>query len=291
MNAKGEPDVLVVASIRRWVADDFADPARRAKLPLLHSWGMDVPNLSAYRAPAWWTTTEHAARVRATGTHLPLLSTGPTWLAELPTTLTGRTVWAGTIDNLLDPTGDAPRSGWAKPAEAKVPNLPAAWWDSTADFVAAARRAGLPASSWVQVSPTRLDISEEHRAFVLNGEVLTTSPYLLADGTTWHEGMTTQPGLHHKDAGVFASDVTAHLGSAGQPPAYTLDVALTADGKWLVLEGNPAWSSAAYGATMDAVLAVTLAASDHAQQHPRWSWRPDPWLLERAQKQRQLRVC
>jgi hypothetical protein len=35
-----EPDALVVATIRRWVADDFAAPARTRGLALRHSYGL-----------------------------------------------------------------------------------------------------------------------------------------------------------------------------------------------------------------------------------------------------------
>ena len=276
-------DTLVVATTRRWVADDFAAPCARAGLELVHSWGLDVPDLTG-RTPAWWTPTEHAARVLASGTNLPLIAPGPLWLSRVPQRLTGRRVWSGTVDTLKH----APAAGWCKPAEMKVEALPSQWWDRTSAFAAACASAGLPGDSAVQVASRRLDIVEEHRTFVLHGEVVATSPYLV-DGVTWTEDMTDDRRLHHQDAAAFAGDVCTTM-RYDQAPAYTLDVALTREGRWVVLEANPVWSSASYGADLDAVLAATTAGTDHAGHHPDWAWQPDPHLLARADRQARLPV-
>jgi len=278
------PDVLVVASIRRWVADDFQEPARAAGIPVVHSFGLDVPDLSAYRHPAWWTPTEHAARLLRAGVPLPLLATGPAWLSGVPSDLLGRDVWSGTLSDLAA----APLTrGWCKPAEAKVAKLPAAWWDATSEFASAARAAGLPETSWVQVSPTRLQLAVEYRTYVLGGQVVAVSPYLLADGTTWFPGLEDRAGLPTRDAAAFAAEAATRIGDR-QPPAYVLDVGLTTAGRWVVVEGNPAWSAAAYGCAMPRVLEAVLTAADHAGLYRDWHWRPDPWLVQRSERARLL---
>jgi hypothetical protein len=63
--------------LRDWVAEDFTRAAEHRGPPVLHIWGLDVPPLSGYTRPAWWTPAEHAARLLLAGVPLPLLATGP----------------------------------------------------------------------------------------------------------------------------------------------------------------------------------------------------------------------
>lgn len=273
------PDVLVVASQRRWVADDFAEVA--GDLPVLHDWGLDAPDLAGWDRPAWWTPAGHAARLLRGGLEMPLLAPGPAWLADVPVELTGRPVWAGAVSEL----GQAPRAGFMKPAEAKVETLPASWFDDIDAFATAAAAAGLPGDAFVQVSPARLDLLVEYRFFVLERTPVAGSPYLDASGRTWYDGGLDAALL--SEATSFAEHVCRALGSR-VPPACTLDVALTAAGQWLLLEANPAWCAAPYGAPLAQVLEVVLAAVDHEGQHPTWRWRPDPYLVARAARQRLL---
>jgi hypothetical protein len=285
-------DVLVVASLRRWVADDFAGPAAARGLPVLHSFGLDLPDLSGYAAPAWWLPLGHAAVLRRHGVDVPLVAPGPDWLGRVPTPELGRRVWSGTLADLA-----AGSSGWsagyAKLAEAKAEDLPAAWTNDLAGFVADARAAGVPDESWVQVSDTYLDLDVEVRCFTVARDVLTTSPYLVhtaAGPVTWSEHMVDDSHAFAaaRDGARYAGEVLAALPTEVVPPAMTLDVARDSTGRWLVLEANPVSSSAAYGADMDAVLTATLAGTDLAAEHPRWAWRPDPYLVERAARHRPL---
>jgi len=155
----------------------------------------------------------------------------------------------------------------ARPAEAEIDDLAAAWYDDTSDFAAAARAAGPPGDSWVQVCPVRLDLVEEHRCFVLDGSVVATSPYLLADGSTWEPDFDTRADLHHADARRFATEAVDELG-AGQPGAYVLDVGLLGTGRWVVIEVNPAWCSGIYGAEPAAAVEVVVEASLTASVSP-----------------------
>lgn len=265
--------------MRRWVADELAEAASAVSVTLVHSWGLDVP--AGADDAFWWTPTEHAARLLASGVRFPLCAPGPRWLAELDEDLTGRPVWAGTLAEI----DAAPRAGFAKPAEMKVEALPAAWWSDAGDFAAAATAAGLPPQTWVQVSPTRLDLRCEFRAFVCSRRVSTISAYL-ADGLTYIDGMERQRDLPHAAAAEFAAAVVDALGDR-QPPAYTLDVAVTDTGRWVVLEGNPAWSSAFYGCDRGSVV-QTLARCVVEPQDREWLWVPDPHLVRRAERARPL---
>lgn len=284
------PDEMIVCSRVRWPFEDMVAGAA-GRFPVRHDFGFDVPALAPAATVAWWTPAEHAARLLRAGVEMHLSAPGPTWLAEAPEHITGRPVWAGTVADLAR----APRSGWAKPAEAKIDDLPAAWYDDTADFAAAVRQAGLPGDAWVQVSPARLDLAEEHRCYVRAGVVRTASPYLLADGSTWEPGFDERTDLHHAEARAFARHVVGDLGE-GQPGAYVLDVGLVASGAWVVVEANPAWCSGTYGAdlveavdTVVASSATRLAGTGGASPHGRWAWRPDPCLVAAAERKPSLR--
>lgn len=281
------PDVLRVSSMRHWVANDLRVGAA-GRFPVLADMGLDVPVVEG--SVAWWAPAEHVARLAVAGVHLDLAAPGPRWLADLDVSLTGRVVWAGRLADIAD----APRSGWAKPAEAKVEALPARWWDAIADFAEAAAAAGVSGDAWVQVCPTDLDIVEEHRCFVAYGHVVASSPYLLADGSTYEPGWEDREDLATSAARTFATEVVAALGD-NQPVAYTLDVARSASGRFVVLEGNPAWCSGFYGAALDAVVDAVVASSWTPQvasdvpvgerctsRHGRFAWVPDAVLVQRA---------
>lgn len=274
-------DVLVVATTRRWIADDLRHGAGgRVDVVLEH--GFDLPVITG--PAAWWVPAEHAARILRAGGTLDLSAPGPAWLAGVPDDLTGRRVWAGMLADI----GDAPPAGFAKPAEAKVDALAARWWDRTDDFASAARDAGLGDDAWVQVSDRRLDIVEEHRCYVGAGTVMTTSPYLTADGSTYEPGWESDPAFSHDAARAFAQGAVDALGQ-DQPPSYVLDVALLTDGTWVVVEANPAWCAGFYGCDLGAVVDVIVDASatptetgPDGSRHGRWAWRPDPVLIGAA---------
>ena len=275
------PGVLIVCSQRRWVADDMVNGAD-GRYPVRWDMGLDLPCAGPDLA-AWWAPTEHAGRLLRAGAHLDLSAPGPSWLARVPAGLTGRPVWAGRLSDLAA----APRRGWAKPAEAKVPGLGAAWYESTDEFAAKARAAGFPTAGWVQVSPLRLELAEEHRCYVLAGAVLTSSPYLLAGGSSYEEGWEHRADLQHASARGFAQDVVDEMGE-DQPSAYTLDVGRTVEGTWVVIEANPAWCSGTYGCELTAVADTVVESSASppaalgSSRHGRFAWAPDPYVVSFA---------
>ncbi|GAB2732767.1 ATP-grasp domain-containing protein [Nocardioides pakistanensis] len=273
---------LVVVTQRRWLADDFAAVADRLGLRIAHSFGLDVPVYGDDpRDVAWWAPTEWAARALQAGCDMTLTAPGPHWLGHVPAPLLGRRVASGPL-SLVGEHPAMSREGWWKPAEFKVEAVPAAW-RSAEDFKEACLRFGLPADADVQWSEPLPRVVEEHRVFVLDRQPVTSSPYLI-DAATWHEQMRSN---HDADAHAFATDVCAAL-AGRQPKAYVLDIALTAAGEWFVLEANPAWSSAPYGADVEAVLDVVLAANRIVGGDDPWRWRPDAYLVQRAARQRRL---
>ena len=291
------PDLLVVCSIRRWVADDLRAGAA-GRYPVRWDMGLDLPDLGDAETTAWWAPAEHAARLLRADVRLDLSAPGPDWLSRIPAEMTGRPIWSGRLSDL----GEAPGKGWSKPAEAKVPGFPAAW-RTRDELLLAAEEAGFPGDGWVQVSPVRLELEEEHRAFVLDGVVVAASPYLLGaydgDCITYEPGWEDDASFAHDQARSYAQEVVDEMGD-DQPQSYALDVGRTTAGRWVVVEANPAWCSGAYGcdlrAVADAVVASsftaaspTAAASDEPSRHGRFVWVPDAYLVTFAEKAPVLR--
>jgi hypothetical protein len=270
---------LQVVSQRSWVAGELAANTRGVDVRRSH--GLDVPAHTG--TDSWWAPTEWAVRALNAGAAMTLSAPGPTWLSTLPETLLGRAVHSlqlGEVERLPGP-------GWCKPAEAKIEALPAGW-RTPHELADQAAEAAMPADSWIQWCPERLDLECEYRCYVLNGEVVTSSPYLI-DGFTYNDMIDGGPERHdeHVDAAGFAQHTADELGSGGQPAAYVLDVGFDlTSGRWVVIEGNPAWSAAWYGCSIDAVVAVIERS---CSADPGWRWIPDRCLLARAARMRTLR--
>jgi hypothetical protein len=272
-------DCLVVASIRQWVAREFAPAAERAGIPIVADLGLDVPALpEGCSSPAIWTPMEHAARLFRAGMVLPLSTPGPGWLPDLDRGFTGRAIRVGQLgDADIVPDLRTQVDIFAKAADMKVDRLPASRYPTAQHFVDSAKGAGLPPDSWIQVADDWLDLVEEHRCFVLDGLVVASSPYLV-DGKTYEEGMEDDESLRHRDARKFAHEAVA---SVPGPAAFVVDVGFTSDGAPAVVEANPAWASNMYGADIDGVLATVRRACEPDQE---WTWVPDPWLVAQAER-------
>lgn len=266
---------LHVITHRAWVASDFADVAP-ADVTVAHSLGLDAPRVGA--GDALWAPTEWAARARRV-THpalLPLADAGADFLPRFPEAFLGRVVTLCALRNLA---ALGPMFGFFKLANAKADRVPAGF--AAADvFYREARSAGVPDDSLILWTETMLPIVEEHRVFFLGAEPVTSSPYLMR-GKLWSPEMTSAAT---QAARQFASDaISAHPGPLAA--ASVIDVALLSGGRWVVLEANPVWSSAVYGADPVAVIECLFAANAPGAGP---AWVPDPHLVSRAARQRNL---
>lgn len=265
---------LVVSTYRRWVADELRAGAPEG-LEVVHDLGFDVPGGDLARA-AWWTPAAHAARLVRAGVTLRLATPRADLLSLLPEELTGRSVLTctqGEVRSSLAARGWT--RGWAKPADAKVDTLPARHYADLTGFVEDS--SVLPASALVQISPTTLEVVTEFRVTMVDRTAVAVSPYVHR-GQLWEEGLSA-PGSHL--AVATAEAAAAELDDV--PTAMVLDVALTPSGPAL-LEANPVWCAAFYGADVPAVVHALLAASSVSND----PWVPDAFNAVRAQRQRVL---
>ncbi len=251
MSSAHAPTVVVVTQ-RSWMARELATNTRG--VVVVGEPGLFWPAVAAGPDVAWWMPIEFATRLHCEGDGPALSAPGASWLSGVDTDLTGRTVHTSRVEELDGAPAGIPL--WCKPAEAKLESFPAGW-RTTAEVAGL----NLCPGSWVQWTPTRLDLSVEFRCYVL--EEATLAAVSTADAT------------------AFARTVVAHLGPA-QPGAYALDVGFDLiSGRWVVVEANPAWCSAWYGCAIDAVL-DTITASCRCEDE--WRWVPDAELVHHARR-------
>lgn len=263
---------LRVVTSARWLADDLAVGS---PVPVVSDLGLDVP--ANTDNVAWWCSGTYAARLAKTGVRTSFHGpTGP-WLSTFDPDALGRTVRALSIAELRAGTVDVPRAGFCKLADIKLGSLPAAWWPDVNDFTARVAQLNLPGSTPLLISDTRLDLTHEVRCFILDGHVVTASTYLFNEHTwdAFDADTVPPPGA----GAAFAEAVLRDVDEA--PAGWVLDVAQCREGRWVVLEANPAWSSNPYHCTADGAVATILAGQDPADD-PRWAWMPGEYLTTRV---------
>ena len=212
-----------------------------------------------------------AARLLASGVDPGFTAPGPAFTAMLPEDVLGRRVVACPVEN-VETAGrwwrDAPVH--AKLAEAKREAVPAVVYPNLDAFLGILDDAGVPAGSWVQLSdPVVFEV--EARCFMLYGIPVTASVYL-DHGETWDSFSAPRDASWAVDAARRVGAAVTH-----QPRAYTLDVGRFRDGRVVVVEANPAWSSAPYHCGLGRVAEVVMAGQGDPLSV--WRWRPDPSIL------------
>lgn len=272
--------MLNVVTTRGWLVDELRAGAAPFGVEVVHDWGLGLPDNP--NPDGWWMPCEHAARLLRAGIDLNLSAPGPNWLPTVPDSMLGRNIWVGTAAELAEGMFDGPMLRWIRPGFVK---LAESKLDPPAQWCGYAREQGTvimetnPPDTVVQVADKFIPFDIEWRAYVINGEVVTSSPYLV-DGATWDETMMDDPFLAATPP--FAREVAAEM-AGRSPAAYTLDVGLAHD-DWFVVEANPVWSSGTYGCDPAAVVEALLAANE-----PDWAWNPCPSLTAYAERVAPLR--
>jgi hypothetical protein len=285
---------LIVISRALWPAHELA--TNTLGFEVQHSPGLFLPSTirpgSAERA-AWWMPCSYATRLRHTGVTVDLAAPGPRWLLDVPAHLLGREVHLVSVDTLLRIAGEVPGLGgmFVKLAEAKDDAFPAAW-RTREQLIADLEHAGLPSDSRLHWTSTRLDLAAEYRCYIRHDQVVAHSLYLRTDRdgnqTTYYDDAPGDAG-EAEAARAFAAMAAEEIATARPGPAgYVLDVGYDrTSGQWLVIEANPAWSSAWYGCDIDAVV-QTIAAACHGPFNE-WRYHPDPLYAAQARKRGPLR--
>jgi hypothetical protein len=235
---------------------------------LVFSYGREIPKLDPENC-SYWMGGAFAYQLQFVGHATELCSPGSNWLPSLDENVTGRKVHTGTLKDIAGGTDRL----FVKPAEAKISSLPAsAYTGKEVEAVFAAE--GFADGIQLQWTEGILKMNFEHRFFVLDGEVLTGSPYLV-DGVGYHPGIDRS---RQSDAEVFLREVLDSQPDL-MPPAFVVDVAMNeSTGNWVVIEANRAWSSGLYGCDPTLALLAVDASSHH--ESARWQWVPDAHLVE-----------
>ena len=266
-------NVLIVASIRSWHAEDLA---QNTLIPVVHEFGLDAPIIPDFVTPAWWSPQEYIARLILNEHNFTLQSVGPTWMSDLPVKYTGRNIWSGQVKDYK--LGKGFDSGFLKLAEAKSDKFIATWVPYRYLVYDAISAGLLSNDSWIQISDRFLDIDSEYRFWILDKKVVTGSMYLDSDGNTWDPAWLQNKEKYYEDAYTFTKKIVANLDS---PTAYVLDVARLKTGECVILEANAAWSSSWYGGEIDAVVATILASNDTSGIDKKYVWSHDSSLIEK----------
>jgi hypothetical protein len=246
---------------------------------LFFSFGETVPNLSLHDAVSYWMGGAYALKLQTIGLAQNLCSPGSEWLSSVDTQLLGRTIRTGELKDLESDMGKL----WVKPSESKIPSFPAGAY-SAESLTAIYKANNLPENTSIQWTSSILDVDYEHRFFVIEGNIVTGSPYRV-DGVLYGDAINFS---YLELARSFAQEALQELGD-NVPPAFTLDVGYDKKAQnWLIIEANRAWSSGFYGSKS----AAALEAVEYSCQYSgrKWQWIPDAPLLLLNENYTPLRV-
>lgn len=276
-----------VFSNAKWVAEDLIAGVDHTQWDITHSYGLDVP-LSLQKAytagnnVAYWMPAAFAARLLRTE-YPPTLTAPPkNLLSILPKEITGRTVKTLTLKNFRN--NEIAGEFFLKPAEAKLEYFPAQQtsWDKLDWLLNPENPPLFPDDMIVQYTTSILNINHEYRFYVLNGEPVTGSAYLVDDETFYDNETNPRFQERFEEAEKFAHKTLQYM--PPMPEGYVLDVAYDeSSSSWIVLEANPAWCSAFYGSDIPLVMAtVEASCNPDTVEH---IWTPDAALSSKAKRQ------
>lgn len=267
---------FIVVSYASWVASDFEPTIDSSKWKLIRDYGFDIPqHLDSYESVAWWMNAQHAARLQRAGVAMGLTAPGADWLPTVPQELTKRPVFSSELPEFLSLPSHY--ECWVKPSEAKIDGFEAGW-RTVEDVAHIVIEHNIPLDSSVQWTDTLIDINHEYRFYVLDGEIITGSQYLV-DDITYYDGAEA---TYLDEATEYARYTADSLG-INQPDAYTLDVGKNMEtGEWLMIEGNPAWCSGIYGSDPAKALQVIERSCYNQSADNSFLWLPDAYLSNKA---------
>lgn len=216
MPTKPFKNFCVISNVK-WLVEDLR---HNTLLPVTHDLGLDLripegASLSQYaQSTAFWVPMPNAARLIATTGHNPFTSLGAAWLQFLPSSVTKRKVATHSLWALKNHPNLIKAPAHIKPADVKVPALPAQVYRSYQEFYEkVAGLTSLPESTIMQVSEV-VDYRQEARCFVTDSVVTAASVYLHKNQTwdAWDLESAPCPEAGVKFAQAVAKDLPGPRG-------------------------------------------------------------------------------
>ena len=278
-----QPDLLVVATHKNWIAQEFAETGY---IPVKHNFGVSAPLYPKERSIAWWMPTETASRFLYAGVDLNLATLDAEWLSRVPRGMTGRTIFTMTIQEAI--LSGYKQHGFCKLAEVKIPDIPAQWIEIDY-FTEILLQARVPLDTKIQVSFGLLEIDTEYRCFVNNKEVTTVATYRNKNNIFGQPDFVRD--LRGEEWAKDYAKVVSKFMYDDQPISYTLDIAQLSKGRMVVIEANPVWSSNPYDCNKVEVIKAIIEGSttyNNQKTHGKFQWVLDPYLKQYAESRSKL---
>ena len=164
-------------------------------------------------------------------------------ITRVPPEMLCRGVRFGTLAELKHVSGPV----FVKPADPILKSFDAGVYRSVSDI---APRRPIDSRTPLLVSEA-VEWTSEFRCFLRQGRVEAWSPYLSFGRPVWKPGSA---GALPPSLAGFCQRLVEGMGP--KPPAFVVDVGVLEDGRWAVVEFNPAWCSGILGADVEGVLRV-----------------------------------
>jgi hypothetical protein len=224
----------------------------------------ETPDVKVAGERAFYGGSDRAAEY-AEGFELCLIEPPLDLIARVPQELLCRGVRFGALAELCHLGGPV----FVKPADPILRNFDAGVYRRVADVQG---RRPLDGQTPV-LAAEPVEWTSEFRCFVHEGRVEAWSPYLSFGRPVWKPGSAATTDLPGSLAG-FCNRLVERMGAA-LPPAFVVDIGVLEDGRWAVVEFNPAWCSGILGANVEGVLRVmeraTCRRGSASQEDLRWA--------------------
>lgn len=260
-----------VVTHKRWLAESFAEFGAK------QDFGFDI-NPGTARDTIWWAPGAWVASAAKAGITLPLMACGPRWLDALPRKYTGREIVTIPLSDAHTISKKCLREHdqvFVKLPEAKIEPFPAAL-HGTKHLADTLMQYHLPSATLIQIQEPVKFVAEA-RFWIAHREVTAWSWYRISDDIWGSEEWAPPPatdGISRRF--IHQARTVIEDESIAVPPGFVLDIGLTIDGKWIVVEANAAWSSGPYDGNPAGIYRAIIASHDFDGRYPEWAWQGNP---------------
>jgi hypothetical protein len=247
MRAEGRTaSTLLLASMSLPSARQLAAVAQKRPWPV---YALDeTPDVTVMGRRTFYGGSDRAAEY-ASRYDLCLIEPPLDLLARVPPDLLSRDVRYGSLAALSGVAGPV----FVKPADPVLKSFDAGVYRAVSEVRG---RRPIAGDTPVLVAEP-VEWTSEFRCFVRDGRVEAWSPYLSFGRPVWKPGGA---GAMPPSLVAFCERLNDRM-RAALPPAFVVDVGVLEDGRWAVVEFNPAWCSGILGADVEGVLRVLERAA------------------------------